>query len=103
MRYLMALSIAGVLLFVAFWVGARIAIIVDQPDPEYNDFTIGQKMDLCGYAVDMRHAEGGYDLNQWKESRCQSLSELDHCVLKCLSRAGTVEIGAACFTDCVKD
>ena len=103
MRYLTALLIAFALLFLAFWGGSQIAIMVEQPQRRYNDFTVGRKMDLCGYAVDMRHAAGGYDLEKWKGSRCESLSVLDRCVLECLSVAGTVEIGTACFSDCVRE
>ena len=83
------------------WTGSWIASIVRQPHRQNNDFTVGRKMDLCGYAVDMRHSASGYDLDRWKGRRCESLSELDHCILECLSAAGTIEIGAACFTDCV--
>ena len=103
MRYLTALLIAFALLFLAFWGGSQIAIMVEQPQRRYNDFTVGRKMDLCGYAVDMRHEAAGYALEDWKGSRCESLSDLEHCVLSCLAGAGTVEIGAACFSDCVSD
>ena len=101
MRYIIALTIAASLLFLAFWAGSRISILVTQPDREHNDFTVGRKMDLCGYQVDMRHEMAGYDLRQWRGSRCDSLSELDHCVLQCLSEAGTVEIAVACYPECV--
>ncbi len=103
MRYLIALLIATALAFVVLWVGSWISTAVSQPHRQYNDFTVGRKMDLCGYEVDMRHAGGGYDLEQWRGRRCGSLSELDHCVLKCLSDAGTVEIGAACYSDCIRE
>jgi len=103
MRYFMALLTATGLVFAALWIGSWIAVTVGQPHRQYNDFTVGRKMDLCGYKVDMRHAGGGYDLEQWKGGRCDSLSELDHCVLRCLSSAGTIEIGAACFSDCVAE
>lgn len=101
MRYLAALSIAGLMLFLAFWVGAKIATSVSQPNRLNDDFTVGQRMDLCGYQVDIRHRGAGYDLDVWTGSRCESLSELDRCVLECLSRAGTIEIGAGCYADCV--
>ena len=100
MRYFMAMLIAAALVFAALWVGSWIATTIRQPDPQHNDFTVGRKLDLCGYLVDMRHSGGGYDLGRWNGPRCDVLSELDHCVLKCLSVAGTVEIGAACFSDC---
>ena len=103
LRYLLALVIAAALVFAMLWVGSWIATIVTQPHRQPNDFTVGQKWDLCGYAVDMRHEAGGYDLERWRGSRCRSLSDLDHCVLRCLSEAGTIEIGAACFEDCVSD
>jgi hypothetical protein len=102
MRYLMAMCVAGVLLFLAFWVGARIAVMVSQPNRMADDFTVGQKMDLCGYQVDIRHAAAGYDLDAWTGSRCESLSELDRCILACLSAAGTIEIATACYSDCVE-
>ncbi len=101
MRYLSALGIAVVLVFLLLWVGSWIAEIVRQPDRQINDFTVGRKMDLCGYQVDMRHEAAGYDLDEWKGERCDRLSELDRCLLSCLSRARTIEIGAACYEDCV--
>jgi hypothetical protein len=101
MRYLTAMCVAGVLLFLAFWVGARIAAMVSQPNRLPDDFTVGQKMDLCGYQVDIRHRAAGYDLDVWSGPRCDSLSKLDECVLECLSEAGTVEIATACYSDCV--
>jgi hypothetical protein len=100
MRYFASSLIALVLLFLAFWGGSRIALMVNPPHREYNDYTVGRKMDLCGYAVDSRHVAGGYDLGQWRDRRCESLSDLDRCMLGCLSVAGTVEIGAACYSDC---
>ena len=103
MRYLTALLIAFALLFLFFWGGSQIAIMVEQPQRRYNDFTVGRKMDLCGYAVDMRHGAGGYDLYQWEGERCDGLSDLDECILSCLSEAGTVEIGTACFSTCLDD
>lgn len=101
MRYLAALLISLSIVFVMFWVGSWISTTVSPPDWKYNDFTIGQRIDLCGYPVDIRHVGGGYDLGRWKGARCESLSELDECVLECLSGAGTIKIGAACFSDCV--
>lgn len=99
MRYLAALLISATLLFLAFWGGAKIAIMVDPPHPDYNDYTVGRRMDLCGYAVDIRHVGGGYDLNRWRGG-CGEMSELDHCILGCLSEAGTVKIGAGCYSEC---
>lgn len=101
MRYLMALLVAAALVFGALWAGSWISTTVSPPHRQFNDFTVGRLMDLCGYKVDMRHVGGGYDLGRWRGTRCDALSELDHCVLKCLSVAGTIEIGAACFSDCV--
>jgi hypothetical protein len=102
-RYLVAAIFALALVFTLLWVGSWIATIVLQPDRQQNDFTVGRRMDLCGYAVDMRHAAGGYDLDEWSGERCRSLSALDRCILSCLSEAGTVEIGAACYSDCLSD
>lgn len=102
MRYLASLCIAVGLLFGLFWIGSRIAIMVSGPHLDQNDFTVGQKLDLCGYAVDIRHEISGYELDEWRgEGRCRSLSELDRCVLECLSQAGTVEIGERCWPDCL--
>lgn len=103
MRYVMALLLAASLVFGAFWIGSWISTLVGGPHRDFNEFTVGRRMDLCGYAVDMRHAGGGYDLKQWTGVRCDALSELDRCMLECLSAAGTIEIGAACFSDCVDD
>jgi hypothetical protein len=103
MRYFLALLTAALLVFAALWTGSWVANTVRTPHRDYNDYTVGRKMDLCGYEVDMRHAGGGYDLDRWKGAHCNFLSELDHCVLKCLANAGTVEIGAACFSDCVSE
>jgi hypothetical protein len=103
MRYLIALLFAVMLSFLMLWVGSWISTTVSPPHRDYNDFTVGRKMDLCGYQVDMRHAGGGYDLERWQGAHCDFLSDLDHCILKCLSAAGTVEIGAACFSDCVEE
>jgi len=103
MRYLAALMIAVSFIFMVFWVGAKVAVMVDPPHRVYNDYTVGRKMDLCGYQVDVRHVGGGYDLGRWRGRRCESLSHLDECMLQCLSVAGTVEIGAACYADCFAD
>jgi len=102
MRYLAALSIASVLGFILFWAGARLAVLVSGPERQANDFTVGQRFDLCGYQVDSRYAIAGYDLDEWKGDRCNRMSELDHCILGCLERAGTVEIAAACYEECVR-
>lgn len=102
MRYFLALLIAALIAFFMLWVGSWISTTVSPPHRVYNDYTVGRKMDLCGYQVDMRHMGGGYDLHRWKGAHCNFLSELDHCILECLSKAGTVGIGAACFSDCVE-
>jgi hypothetical protein len=103
LRYGAALVVAVAVVFALLWLGAWIAELVSQPHREQNDFTVGARLDLCGYQVDTRHAAGGYDLDQWRGERCESLSELDHCILACLADAGTIEIGADCFPDCVAD
>ena len=54
MRYLAALLIAVTLIFLVFWVGAKIAVMVDPPHRAYNEYTVGRRMDLCGFAVDVR-------------------------------------------------
>lgn len=102
MRLIAAFFAASLLVFVIFWVGSRIAAMVEQPHREHNDFTVGEKMSLCGRIVDTRHQVSGYDFDEWQGSRCDSLSKLDECLLECLSRAGTLEIGAACYSDCVQ-
>ncbi|HPG24009.1 MAG: hypothetical protein H6748_07260 [Spirochaetaceae bacterium] len=102
MRYLAALGIASLLLFLAFWGGAIVVRLVAGPHLTQNEFTVGRKLDLCGYAVDIRHEISGYDLDEWRgEGRCERLSELDRCVLGCLEAAGTIEIGARCWDDCL--
>ena len=103
MRYLAAMCIAFVLLFLAYWGGEKILEMVRQPNRLDDDFTVGQKMDLCGYSVDIRYRQAGYDLEQWSGERCEDLSELDECLLRCLSRAGTVKIASECYPDCVAD
>lgn len=101
MRYLASLAIALVLLLIVFWFGSQIAIMVSQASSESADFLRGRQLDLCGYSVDARFDLAGYDLDQWKGSRCDRLSELDRCVLSCLSSAGAVEIAEGCFSRCV--
>ena len=103
MRYVAALLIAVIFIFFVFWVGAKIAILVDAPHRDYNEYTVGRRMDLCGYQVDIRHMGGGYDLGRWRDHDCDALSELDRCILQCLSEAGTVGIGAACYSDCIQN
>jgi len=102
MRHLIALLVASVLAFGLFWVGARIAVMVSGGEGRSNDFTAGQHLLLCGHSVDSRHAMAGYDLRQWEGDRCKSLSDLDRCLLRCLERAGTVEIAKACYPECVQ-
>ena len=102
MRYLGSLVVALGLLFGAFWVASQIAIMVSQGSRENEDYLRGRMLDLCGYQVDARYALAGYDLAEWKGSRCDELSILDHCVLSCLSRAGAVSIAADCYPECVK-
>lgn len=102
MRYLAALAIACVLTAFLFWAGAKIAILVSGPERVANDYTVGQRFDLCGYEVDSRYAIAGYDLEAWQDERCQRLSDFDRCVLGCLEQAGTIEIAAACHPGCVK-
>ncbi len=99
MRYLGSLVVAVVLLFGAFWVASQIAIMVGQGSNESTDYLRGQKLDLCGYQVDARLSLAGYDLGEWKGSRCAELSILDRCVLSCLSEAGAVAIAVDCYPD----
>lgn len=101
MRLIAAFFVALSIIFVAFWVAARIALTVEQPHREYNDFTVGEKMMLCNRVVDTRHIVSGYDFDEWQGQRCESLSKLDECLLDCLSQAGTIDIGAACYSICV--
>lgn len=103
MRFLVPLLGALVMAFIVFWVGAKLAGSVASPHTEHNDFTVGRKMMLCGRVVDTRHEVSDYDFDEWQGDRCENLSRLDECLLDCLSRAGTLEIGKACFPDCVKD
>lgn len=102
MRFIAAFMVASLLAFLAFWGAAWIAEVVDQPDREYNDFTIGDKMMLCGRVVDTRHMLSGYDFDDWQGARCESLSKLDECLLDCLARAGTLDMGALCYPNCVE-
>ena len=103
MRLLAAFLFASFLVFAVFWLASQIAASVEQPHREHNDFTVGEKMSLCGYIVDTRHQVSGYDFDEWQGRRCKSLSRLDKCVLDCLSRAGTLPIGEACYPICVSD
>jgi hypothetical protein len=101
MRFLGSMLAAVAVVFMVFWVGAKLANVVASPHTEQNDFTVGRKMMLCGRVVDTRHEMSGYDFDEWQGDRCGALSELDECLLDCLSRAGTLEIGEACYSDCV--
>jgi len=101
MRFIGAFVAAIGAAFMIFWVGAKLAGSVAAPHTEHNDFTVGRKMMLCNRVVDTRHEQSGYDYDEWKGDRCKNLSRLDECLLDCLSRAGTLEIGEACFSDCV--
>ncbi len=101
MRLIGAFCFALFLVFVVLWLGSRVAHMVEQPHREHNDFTIGEKMFLCGYVVDTRHKVSGYDFDEWQGHRCKSLSKLDKCLLECLAGAGTLEIGASCYSSCV--
>ena len=70
--------------------------VVSGPHTELNEFTVGQKM----MRSRGRHAPraSDYDFDVWQGSRCNNLSALDECILDCLSRAGTVSIGEACYS-----
>ena len=103
MRLIAAFCFASLLAFTAFWVASRVAMTVEQPHREHNDFTVGEKMSLCGRIVDTRHMVSGYDFDEWQGQRCESLSKLDECLLDCLSQAGTIDIGAACYSGCVAE
>lgn len=101
-RFLPALLIAFVVAFLVFWIGAKLANIVSGGGAdELNEFTVGQKMMLCGRVVDARHELSDYDFDLYQGSRCDNLSALDECILDCLSQAGTVSIGKACYEGCV--
>ena len=101
MRLVGAFFVSVALAFVAFWLASQVAVMVEQPDREINDFTVGDRMMLCGRVVDTRHMVSGYDFDEWQGSRCDSLSKLDGCLLDCLSRARTIETGAGCYSLCV--
>jgi hypothetical protein len=102
-RFLVFLVAATVLLFFVFWVGSQIAWRVSWNPGEDEAFLRGSTLDLCGYEVDSRLSLAGYDLEEWSGERCESLSELDICLLECLSRAGTVEIASSCYESCVRE
>ena len=102
MRYLASLVLALALLLVAFWIASQIAIMVSQGSSESADFLRGRSVDRCGYSIDTRFGLAGYDLDEWTGDRCEELSDLDRCVLSCLSEAEAVEIAADCFPDCVR-
>lgn len=102
MRYLGSLVLAFLLLILTLWIGSQIAIMVSQGSSESADYLRGRKVERCGYQIDSRFGLAGYDLDEWKGSRCEELSELDRCVLECLADAGTVEIAATCFPQCVQ-
>ena len=57
-RFFPALLLALVVAFVVFWIGAKLANVVSGPHTELNEFTVGQKMMLCGRVVDTRHELG---------------------------------------------
>ena len=100
-RFIVAFGFAIVAAFLVFWIGAYLANVVSGSDVELNDFTIGRKMMLCNRVVDARHELSDYDFDIWQGSRCDNLSRLDECLLDCLSDAGTVAIGEACYANCV--
>jgi len=102
MRYLASLFLSLGLLALAFWIASQISISVSQGSSESADYLRGRELDLCGYKVDARHSLAGYDLSEWKGERCDALSDLDECVLECLSNAGAVEIAEGCFPGCVR-
>lgn len=103
MRYLVSLVVAVALVFVAFWIGSKIAIMVSQGNDENFDFVRGTTSNLCGYEVDHRHSLAGYDLDEWRGERCERLSALDRCLLECLSNAEVVEVAKGCFSQCVEE
>ena len=102
LRFLAAFCVAVVVAFFVFWVGAWLAGTISTPDTEPNPFTRGELMMLCGRVVDRRHEISGYDYGLWQGDRCESLSRLDECLLDCLADAGTIPIGAACYSRCVE-
>ena len=103
MRYLGSMVLAGLVLFLAFWAAGRLAVSVSQGSSEQTDFLAGRKLDLCGYSVDARFGLAGYDLGEWRGRRCDRLSELDECLLRCLSRAGAIEVAEDCYDLCVDE
>lgn len=103
MRFVVAFVLACALTAVLVVGGARIAVLVSGPEPRPNDFTVGQRRDLCGYEVDARYAIAGYRLDVWQGARCHALSDHDHCVLACLRDAGTVSIAARCSKRCADE
>lgn len=102
MRYLLALFIAAVLLVASLWVGSWIATSVSQGTRIDEEFLRGETVNLCGYEVDSRYSLAGYDLDEYRGPRCDSLSALDHCILACLSTAETIETAQGCYDRCVK-
>ena len=100
-RFFVAFGFAIIAAFLVFWIGARLANLVSGVNVEVNEFTVGRKMMLCGRVVDARHEISDYDFDTWRGDSCDNLSELDECILDCLSGAGTVAIGAACYERCV--
>lgn len=102
MRFLVSFVGAIAIAFFLFWIGAKLAGIISSPHDLPNDFTVGRKMMLCGRVIDTRHEISGYDLEKWLDrSTCDELSRLEECLLDCLSRAGTIPMGEACYVDCV--
>ena len=102
MRFVVAFAAATVMTFIIFWVGANLADLVSGSHAEQNDFTVGRKLMLCGRVIDTRHELSGYDLERWRTGDCEQLSRLEECLLDCLSAAGTLTIGEACYSDCAK-
>lgn len=100
-RFLPAFFLAIIVAFLVFWIGARLANVVSGPHTDLNEFTVGRKMMLCNRVVDTRHELSDYDFDAWQGDRCNNLSELDECLLDCLSKAGTVAIGEACYERCL--
>jgi len=103
MRYLLALVVAAVLLAASLWIGSRISSSVSQGTRIDEEFLRGATVNLCGYEVDSRYSLAGYDLAPYRGSRCESLSELDHCILGCLSTADAIESAAGCYDECVAE
>ena len=101
MRFLVFLGIAVAALVVSLWIGSQIAISVAQGTSAEEDFLRGRTRTLCGYEVDSRYSLAGYELDEWNGERCEELSSLDHCVLGCLSTAGTIEVARDCYPRCL--